>query len=46
MTANAMEGDRAECFAAGLDDCVAKPIRPDEPAGALARCTPRTPPGS
>jgi CheY-like chemotaxis protein len=41
MTANAMESDRAECFAAGMDDYVAKPIRPDELAGALARCKPR-----
>ncbi len=44
MTANAMESDRAECFAAGMDDYVAKPIRPDELAGALARCTPRNAP--
>jgi PAS domain S-box-containing protein len=41
MTANALESDRAECFAAGMDDYVAKPIRPDELAGALARCAPR-----
>ena len=41
MTANAMESDRAECFAAGMDDYVSKPIRPDELAGALARCKPR-----
>ena len=41
MTANAMESDRADCFAAGMDDYIAKPIRPDELAGALARCTPR-----
>ena len=41
MTANAMESDRAECFAAGMDDYVSKPIRPDELAGALARSKPR-----
>jgi CheY-like chemotaxis protein len=40
MTANAMEGDRDTCFAAGMDDYLSKPIRPDELAGALARCTP------
>ena len=44
MTANAMESDRAECFAAGMDDYVAKPIRPDELAGALARCRARNAP--
>ena len=35
MTANAMEEDREACFAAGMDDYVAKPIRPDELARAL-----------
>jgi PAS domain S-box-containing protein len=40
MTANAMEGDRDTCFAAGMDDYLSKPIRSDELAGALARCTP------
>jgi PAS domain S-box-containing protein len=41
MTANAMEGDREECLAAGMDDYLAKPIRPDELERALARCRPR-----
>ena len=38
MTANAMEGDRELCAAAGMDDYVATPIRVDELIGALERC--------
>ncbi len=37
MTANAMAGDREACFAAGMDDYVSKPIRPEELSAALAR---------
>ena len=37
MTANAMIEDREACFAAGMDDYVAKPVRPDELAEALSR---------
>jgi CheY-like chemotaxis protein len=40
MTANAMREDREACFAAGMDDYVAKPIRPDELAEALRRARP------
>ena len=40
MTANAMLEEREACFAAGMDDYVAKPIRPDELAEALRRARP------
>jgi PAS domain S-box-containing protein len=40
MTANALPEDREACFAAGMDDYVAKPIRGDELAAALKRTHP------
>jgi len=41
MTANATQGDREACLAAGMDDYVTKPIRVDELVAALTRTEPR-----
>ncbi len=40
MTANALPEDREACFAAGMNDYVAKPIRAEELAAALKRTQP------
>jgi CheY-like chemotaxis protein len=41
MTANAMEGDREACLAAGMDDYVGKPIRVHELLAALEKAPAR-----
>ena len=41
MTANAMQGDRDMCLAAGMDDYLTKPIRVERLVEALSQVTTR-----
>jgi len=43
LTANAIAGDREGCLESGMDDYLAKPIRPADLAGAIARWQSRVP---
>jgi CheY-like chemotaxis protein len=40
LTAGAMQSDREQCFAAGMDDYISKPVRLEELGAVLARWVP------
>jgi PAS domain S-box-containing protein len=46
MTAEAMEGSREQCIAAGMDDYIAKPVRLDDMIEALEKWVPQAIPAA
>jgi PAS domain S-box-containing protein len=46
MTANAMKGDREKCLEQGMDDYIAKPVKPATLEEVVLRWIPKTPAGN